>query len=89
MSKKAEYADRVRVPSDALTFNDSAPPNKFRNTALRYADPSAEPASVPVLIVYLPRSCAAMKTERSVTVLEGSVASGWSMYVDIGDLKIP
>lgn len=60
VSKIAEYADRVRVPVEALKLRDSAPPKIFRHVRLPYALPSTFPRSVPVLSEILPRSRAEM-----------------------------
>ena len=79
MSKLALYALLVLVPKLAFAFRLSAPPKMFLSTTFKYALPSELPASVPVLIVYLPLSLALMKTAWSVGVVEGSVWSGVSM----------
>lgn len=60
VSKIAEYADRVRVPAEALKFRVSALPKMFRHVRFPYALPSALPKSVPVLSDILPRSRAEM-----------------------------
>jgi hypothetical protein len=79
VSKLALYALLVLVPKLAFAFRLSAPPKIFLSTTFKYALPSELPASVPVLIVYLPLSLALIKTAWSVGEVEGSVWSGVSM----------
>jgi len=80
----AEYADRVRVPAEALKLSVSAPPNIFRHVKFPYALPSTFPKSVPVLSDIRPRSRAEIYMSMSVGEEFGFVGSGRSMKVEMG-----
>jgi len=56
VSKMAWIEERVRVPFEAFTERDSAPPKMFRHCRFPYAEPSTFPMSVPVLRDRRPRS---------------------------------
>ena len=73
VSKLAWYADRVRVPNEALSLRLSAPPKMLRARPSMYAEPSALPTSVPVLNLNRDFSITERYTSMSVGVVEGSV----------------